>query len=597
MYAVIGGGGQFCLLTVFLDGKAERMTRHRPLSTGSDNRLTALAGVASLLVAVHPATAQTMVPNTRPETPSAKPAPAPATAPVAPPATQVPVRQAPASFDIAAFDVTGVTMLDAMSVQNIIMPFAGPGRTTADVEAARAALENAYKAKGFETAFVEIPPQPNDEFVAGIVLLKVTEARVGEVRVTGSKYHALTVVEKQVPALKPGTVPNFTDASAQFAEANRFPDREVTPSIKAGIVPGTIDIDLKVNDTLPFHAGLELNNDHNGATEPLRVAVSARYTNLWQLGHTISGTYLIAPQDPDQLQVISGSYLAPILGSRWSVLAYGFASNSNVAALGGTQVLGNGYAVGLRGIYRIPGDREQSVTFGFDYKDFKEDIAIPNADPSLDPTFIQTPIAYLPLVISYSTQFGGGSGVGNFTIGMTAGLRGFGSQEADVQVRRFDAIGNFVHVNIEADYNRSFGGDWNGYARFVAQIADSPLVTNEQFSVGGLTSVRGYFQSEAVGDNGVNGTLEARTPSFAGNIGGFVDELRLFVFTDAGYISVLSPLPDQQTSFTLVSVGGGARFQIARYLTGNLAYGVALTDGTDTLVGEGQLVFSVKAEF
>jgi hemolysin activation/secretion protein len=406
------------------------------------------------------------------------------------------------------------------------------------------------------------------------------------------------VVEAQVPALKEGTVPNFTAAQAQLAEANRFPDREVTPSIKAGTIPGTIDIDLKVRDTLPFHAGVELNNDHNSATEPLRVGVSARYTNLWQLGHTISGTYLIAPQDISQLQVISGSYLAPILGSRWSVLAYGYTSNSNVAALGGTQVLGNGFAIGLRGIYRIPGSREQSIAFGIDYKDFKENIAIPDADPTRPPAIIETPIAYLPLVITYSTQFGGGgAGIGNVSIGMTAGIRGFGSNEAAVQVRRFDAIGNFVHLNLEADYTRGFGSDFAGYARFVAQIADSPLVTNEQFSVGGLTSVRGYFQSEAVGDSGVNGTLEMRSPSFAGNVGSFVDELRLFVFTDAGYVSVLSPLPDQQVNFTLVSVGGGARFQLARYLTGNIAYGVALTDGTETLVGDGQLVFSVKAEF
>ncbi len=507
----------------------------------------------------------------------------------------VPVRQAPDSFDIAAFDVTGVTMLDAITVENTIAPFSGPNRTAADVEAARQALEDAYKAKGFESAFVEIPPQPNEEFVSGIVLLQVTEARVGQVRVTGSKYHALTIVEAQVPALTPGTVPNFTAAQAQLAEANRFPDREVTPSIKAGTEPGTIDVDLKVRDSLPLHASIDFNNDHNNATEPLRVGVSARYTNLWQLGHTITGTYLVAPEQPEQLQVFSGSYLAPILGSRWSILAYGYTSNSNVAALGGTQVLGNGYAIGIRGIYRLPGTREQSIAFGFDYKDFKEDIAIPDADPTKPPALIQTPIAYVPMVITYSTQFGSAPGIGNLSIGMTAGLRGVASDEAAVQVRRFDAIGNFVHLNLEADYTRGFGSDFIVYGRLVGQLADSPLVTNEQFSIGGLTSVRGYFQSEAVGDSGINGTLELRSPSF--NLASFVDDLRLFAFTDAGYVSVLSPLPDQQVDFTLVSVGGGARFQFTRFFGGYLGYGVALTDGVETLVGEGQFIFSVKAEF
>ncbi|MBC7521566.1 MAG: ShlB/FhaC/HecB family hemolysin secretion/activation protein, partial [Sandarakinorhabdus sp.] len=174
---------------------------------------------------------------------------------------QPPVRSAPALFEIAAFDVSGVTKLDSAAVENAVYPFVGPGRAASDVEAARKALEVAYKAKGSESVLVEIPPQPNEAFVAGIVALKVTEAAVGQVRVTGSKYHAPTIIAAQVPALKAGEVPDFAAAQAQLAAANRFPDREITPSIKAGVVPGTIDIDLKVRDTLPLHASLELTND------------------------------------------------------------------------------------------------------------------------------------------------------------------------------------------------------------------------------------------------------------------------------------------------------------------------------------------------
>ncbi|WP_310475519.1 POTRA domain-containing protein, partial [Sandarakinorhabdus sp.] len=123
-----------------------------------------------------------------------------------------PVRSAPDQFEISAFDVVGVTRLDAATVEAAVYPYAGPGRAATDVEAARKALEAAYKAKGYESVLVEIPPQPNAAFVAGIVLLKVTEAVVGQVRVVGSKYHAPTVVLAQVPALQPGVVPDFSAA-------------------------------------------------------------------------------------------------------------------------------------------------------------------------------------------------------------------------------------------------------------------------------------------------------------------------------------------------------------------------------------------------
>ncbi len=516
----------------------------------------------------------------------------------APAGPAVPVRAAPDRFEIAAFDVSGVHALDTRIVEDAVYPFAGPAKTATDVEGARKALEDAYKAHGYESVLVEIPPQPNGSFVAGVVTLKVTEATVGRLRVTGSKYHALTVVQAQLPSLKEGTVPDLKTAATQLAEANRFPDREITPSIRAGQVPGTIDIDLKVRDTLPLHASLTLNNDHSASTEPLRLIASVRYTNLFQLGHTLTASYLVAPQNRSQSEVFSGSYLAPIIGSRWAVLVFGYKSNSNIAALGGTQVLGNGYDVGVRGIYRLPGaDIQQSLSFGADYKNFKEDVFIPPNDPALPGTTIQTPIQYVPLTAGYTAQRTTEHTAANVTLTASAGLRGLASGERVIQTRRFDAIGNFVRINLDADYSRSFARDFVGVLRFSGQLADSPLVTNEQFSVGGHTTVRGYFQSEAVGDDGVNGSVELRSPSFASRLGSFVDEARLFAFVDGGYVRVRRPLPDQTGDFTLVSVGGGGRFQLLRHLQGNVAYGFALTDGTATSVGDGQIIFSLKADF
>ena len=509
-----------------------------------------------------------------------------------------PVRAAPDRFEIAAFDVSGVHALPTRAVEDAVYPFAGPDKTATDVEGARKALEDAYKAHGYESVLVEIPPQPNAAFVTGIVTLKVTEAAIGRLRVVDSKYHALTVVEAQLPALKEGEVPDLKAAAAQLAEANRFPDREVTPSIRAGTRPGTIDIDLKVRDSLPLHASLTVNNDHSSTTEPLRIIASARYTNLFQLGHTLTASYLVSPQDRSQSEVFSGSYLAPILGSRWSVLLFGYKSNSNIAALGGTAVLGNGYDVGIRGVYRLPGSGvEQTVSFGFDYKNFKEDVFVPSSDPTIPDTTIRTPIAYVPLTVSYTAQRTTDHTAANVTLTASAGLRGLGSSETIIQTRRFSAIGNFVRLNLDADYSRSFVHDIVGAVRFSGQLADSPLVTNEQFSVGGHTTVRGYFQSEAVGDDGVNGSVELRSPSFAGRLGSFVDEARLYVFADGGFVRVRRPLPDQTGDFSLVSVGGGGRVQLFRHIHGEVAYGVALTDGSATSVGDGQIVFSVKADF
>jgi hypothetical protein len=62
-------------------------------------------------------------------------------------------------------------------------------------------------------------------------------------------------------------------------------------------------------------------------------------------------------------------------------------------------------------------------------------------------------------------------------------------------------------------------------------------------------------------------------------------------------VRVRSPLPDQIDNFSLLSAGVGSRFQLFRYLKGNVALGWPLIDGTVSKVGNSMLTFSVKAEF
>ncbi|MEB3061145.1 hypothetical protein VJJ74_08335, partial [Parvimonas micra] len=67
------------------------------------------------------------------------------------------------------------------------------------------------------------------------------------------------------------------------------------------------------------------------------------------------------------------------------------------AALGGTNVLGNGYQIGARATYRLPGDKvSQQISFGPDFKNFKENISL--AGKALQPTRIR----YLPFVTEYA---------------------------------------------------------------------------------------------------------------------------------------------------------------------------------------------------
>jgi len=519
--------------------------------------------------------------------------------PAAPPPAAAAASEAPdpgPGFDIEAFDVDGNTLLKPIEVEAAVYPFMGPGRVAADVDKAREALEKVYHAKGYQSVVVEIPPQRAD---AGVVKLSVLEAPVGRLRVDGARFFSPEVIKRQIPSIAEGKTPNFTAAQAEISDVNRLPDRRVTPVLRAGKVPGTIDIDLKVTETAPIHATVEANNDHAQGTTEERVSSTLRLSNLWQMGHAVSATYLVAPNRKEDSEVIAGSYLAPVWGTPWTVLVFGYNSNSDIASLGGASVLGKGYSIGVRGIYQLPplGSASQSLTLGFDYKNFDETITL--GTPSTDP--LEAPIRYVPITGAYSINRSDDVSSSNLTLSVSAGLRGIGSDSSDYFDKRAYATANFVHLNLEADHTQTLGDGTSVFLRLSSQLSDQPLISAEQFSGGGLTTVRGFLQSETVGDNGVFASAELRTPNLSPMLGEtvsrFVDDWRFYTFVDGAQTWVIQPLADQDASSSLVSVGLGARLQLIRYLYGDLLIGLPLSDTLATRADDPRVSFSLKMEF
>lgn len=498
------------------------------------------------------------------------------------------------SFDINAIDVDGNTLLDEATLESAVYNYMGPKRTRADVSAARKALEEAYRAKGYELVVVEVPRQDVGE---GVVRLHVVEAPVGRLRVVDSKYHSLAAVEAAVPALAEGQVPDFRAVQNQLTEANRLPDRQVTPVIHAGEAPGTIDVDLKVTDEEPLHASLEVNNENSPFTQPLRVTANVRYDNLWQLGHSISATYEVAPQRTADAEVYAGSYVAPLWNTPFSLLLFGFTSNSDVAAIGGTDVLGRGHDIGVRAIYQAPtvGVLAQSLSFGFDYKHFDE---LDTVNGVSAPQVIPRATSYWPVTATYTLRQQTKSTT-TVNLAVTANIRGLGDNDVGFQTKRADARAEFIHANLDAEHTQPLPLGFQADLRVSGQISNAALVSSEEFAIGGFSSVRGYMEAEFLGDRGVFGSAELRTPVLLHSLPGWIDDFRLFTFLDGGGAWVTFPQAEEKREFTLYSTGLGGRFKLLDHLAGDVFTALPLKNGP-TRPGGGDrayTTFSLKAEF
>lgn len=489
---------------------------------------------------------------------------------------------------IREYRVQGTENLPRIEIEEAVYPFLGPGRSVEDIEGARAALEKAYFDKGFQTVSVQIPPQDGR---GGIVVLKVVEAKVGRVRVEGATYFDLKAIKKKVPSLAEGKVPNFNDVAKEFVALNQHPDRKVTPELKPGAEEGTVDIDLKVEDKLPLHGSVELNNRYSANTTPLRLNAALSYSNLWQLGHTIGGSFQIAPQRVDDALVYSAYYIARVPGVDWlSVMASGTRQNSDVSTLGGTAVAGNGEIYGGRFLFALPAGEKffHSASFGMDYKHFEQDLSV-DGDP------IESPVTYYPFTLTYDASWVEKNFVTELNATIVFNLRGMGTVPEEFDNRRYNSDGGFVYFRSELAHTQELPFGFQAYGRGQGQVSSEPLIDTEQFAAGGLDTVRGYLEAAVLGDNAAIGSFELRSPSVDGFLG--VNEFRVYGFVEGGVLTIWDPLPEQQNYFTLASIGAGGRLRILEHLNGSFDVGVPLVTQGENTAGSVLMTFEVWADF
>ena len=465
----------------------------------------------------------------------------------------------PTTFDLLEFSVEGNTVLDDVEIERAVYPLLGPDKVVGDVEKARAALEAAYQQQGYLSVSVVVPEQ---SVASGVIRLQVIEGHVERLRVSGNQYTSRNDLRSEVPEVAPGKVPHFPTMQAELAQAGRSPDRRVTPLLRPGARPGTMEVELAVEDTLPVHGNIEVNNRQSPDTSRTRLEAGVRYANLFQKQHVAGLNYVVSPESPDEVSVLAGFYSAPLSATR-SLSAFIQHSNSNIASAVDSNVVGKGTTLGARLSFTLPqpagvANFFHSLSLGFDFKDMAE------TQNALGTDRKETPLRYMPLVAQYTFSRFGESGEFSGNLGLVVNT-GYNSRDVDCQgeqmeqfaCRRAYARPGFSVVRGDLSYSKRLLG-WEGLARLDFQMARQALVSPEQILAGGMDSVRAYYEGEAAGDFGWRLRTEVKTPTVFEMGGG---GLRLLGFVEGAQVWLNNPLPGQADEFTLASAGVGLRFR------------------------------------
>jgi hemolysin activation/secretion protein len=208
-------------------------------------------------------------------------------------------------------------------------------------------------------------------------------------------------------------------------------------------------------------------------------------------------------------------------------------------------------------------------------------------------------LRYLPFALRYDASLRDSWGVTAFGLGLSADAWYSGSASNLQSITgSAESSGNWFILNPSLSRDFLIHTNWILSLHAEGQWASQPLISNEQFGLGGVNSVRGYQEGEVFGDTGWWLGMEQKTPP---HVMGMVYRnhpltVRGTVFMEYGEVYLLDPQgrPDR-TELWGTGFGGvasiGAAWEARLLLSWPL-----LTAGT-THAGVPRLNFSLSAQF
>jgi len=209
-------------------------------------------------------------------------------------------------------------------------------------------------------------------------------------------------------------------------------------------------------------------------------------------------------------------------------------------------------------------------------------------------------LVYLPLSlgVDYSQSDPGGTLVAS--LGFSYNFLGDSTNFAMQSYSRH-ADANFGKATLSLTRDQKLFSNWSLLLRASGQAATGPLISNEQFALGGLNSVRGYYEGDEYGDSGWSGSVELRTPYIASQVPLWTESapawLRGVAFVEGGQRFAMAKAFSRDPSNSLLGVGFGVSANLNNHLDMRIAVGWPLLNSFNTAAGDPRAHFSVGGQF
>jgi len=463
------------------------------------------------------------------------------------------------------FRFTGNTAIASDELDAVVAAYRGRELSNDDFEVIRVALTRHYIKRGFINSGAVLPDQ---EIKAGIITFQIIEGRISRIDVIGSRRLPESYVHDRV-ALDAGPPVNVYAIRDRLYLLQQDPRiRRLDAALLPGTRPGEAILRIDLDEALSQRVWFTVNNYRPPSVGAERAEVELFDYNLLGYGDTF-GLRGGVTEGSDDLDL---NYAIP-LNARDTALQLRYARNRSAVVespFDQLDVQSRSQTIGIGVWHFLHKAPQEEVGLGVTFEQRQSRsylLGEPFAFSPGTPANGRVRLSALRFAQSWLTHNPDRvlSARSTFSVGVDAydpTLNSSGEPDA-----RFLAwLGQLQWVE------RLFARHDELVTRVDTQVTDDPMLSLEQFSVGGAHSVRGYRENQLVGDNGLVASMEYRLSLWSDP--GRGHRVQLAGFFDWGRSwNRERPTPEPEV---LASIGAGLRATYYPWLDFELYYGSRL---------------------
>lgn len=455
------------------------------------------------------------------------------------------------SIFVERFVFSGNSVISTAELGSMVKAYEGKNLTFSDIQKVADLITDEYRRRNHITAKAYLPEQKVQN---NLITIAVQEGKVGTVKVQGNHpYYSTEFIEKHFAPVQRDSSFDQNTLERALLVLNDYPKLKVTAVLVPGAEPGTSDIVVTADNSLPVSLTLDYNNfGSKYVSGRSRFGVTLDVGNLIKEGSLLS----IKGQTGERVDEFwygRAYYSIPLntLGTR--LAAYYSYGNINVGQeFEVLDIHGKSRNFGITLSHPFIKKRIETLTgeFGFDYKDSR---LYTIADTMLN----HDKISALKLGVNYDRTDTNGRTFASLYLTQGLGHALGGMESDDPMASRAGADNSFTKVNINGIRLQKLSPSFYLVAKGSAQWASDSLVVSEQYYIGGQDSVRGFVQGERAGDSGYSLTGELRISPLNDK-----EMFQVIVFADNGTVYIKHPVVGFEKHYSMTGVGGGIRLNL-----------------------------------